>query len=222
MKRYNYITFVIGALPLMIACGASPSFDQNVILYGDNKVVTGNLELAVFNQIERDKNYQELIKDITLKEHEDVAYKADVSRAIASTLHTGSIKYSESKEEYVISLDYKKSPLNTYFNENLELKDSDTQKFAAHMFFMPKIDKNDLYHLDLQDNYLDVTYSYDYEGESARSYKFDHPIEELYYHANVMMFDLSNWKAKQDGDDASKMSNIKLTISGHVYLNSIK
>ena len=221
MKRYNYITFVIGALPLIIACGASPSFDQNVILYGDNKVVTGNLELAVFNKKERDDNLEKVLKGITdLKDHEEVAYKADVSRSIATTLHSGSIKYSGSPEEYQIPLDFTKEPLNKYFNENLELKDNN---FQCAIFFLPKIDQNGFYHMDLQDNYLDITYSYDYTGEDARSVKYDHPIQELYYHANAMMFDVSTWKTKvKEDDEVSKMSDIKLTIAGHVYLNKLK
>lgn len=222
MKRYNDITFILGALPLIIACGASPSYDQNVVRYTDNSVVVGNLELGVFNAIERDKNYEELVKPLILKEHEDIAYKADVSRSIAKILHSGSIKYNEGASNYVIPLDFSKAPLNTYFDENLDLKDSETQKFSCHMFFLPKISDNGFYHINLKEENIKVTYSYDYLDEDSRELEFTPTLEELYYHSNVMMFDLSHWITKKGSDEVSKMSNFKLTITGNVILNSIK
>jgi len=231
IKRYNDITinknhkilslFVL--LPILFSCGASPNYSNNIVKDKDGKDVTAYLSLGVFNEVTRDTNYNQVIKGLTLKEHEDMAYKADVSRSISTQLHSSDFKYDESNQ-YVISLDYKKEPLKTYFDDDLNLKDNESQKFKCYLYFFPKIEENGFYHCDFGtfDNFK-ITYSYDYESEESRSYEFSytHDATYNYYHNNILLADIS-WVAKKSGDVASKMSNFKLTFKGNIILNSLR
>lgn len=214
------LPFVFSVIGCKGSGGGDDKHNQNFVLNSQGAPIFGNVYLSVFDQKDADEKYNEVTSHLVLKENESYAYRSDISRACGTDM----ADMVATNSSFSINLDYKVAPLNKYFDENLDPVEG--TQFRAAVYFMPITGENKFYKLNIDDYQFNYTFEYDYQvdedniehisvtksGNEGRDPGYD------YFRSNSTIATIS-WLAKQEGHEASKIKNQKLTFSGKIIAN---